>query len=73
MHWEHERRVRLTLTRNLTLTLRSSIKSRIKSESESKSKISSDESEAGVILTTRFMEARISPPQLELSLLQWEH
>ena len=45
-----EPQVWLTLTRNLTLTLRSSIKS--------KSKKSSAESEAGVILTTRFMDRR---------------
>src|SRR6266516_333640 len=34
MHWDHDPRFCLTLTRNLTLTLRSSIKNRIKSKSK---------------------------------------
>src|SRR5437867_1996296 len=48
MHWDHEPRVCLTLTRNLTLTLRSSIKIKIRI----KIKKSSAKSETGA----RFME-----------------
>src|SRR5438445_9154903 len=54
----------LTLTRNLTLTLLSSIKSR----SKSKSQKASAESEAGAILTTRFME---SPHDFDA--VHWDH
>src|SRR5438093_9160447 len=49
VHWDHEPRFCLTLTRNHTLTLRSSIKSRIKI----KSKKSSAESARGVFPTAK--------------------